>query len=149
MSERLVPATPRWRWRANALAEALAYSNWERQPLKPASVGVAPSSDRARLSGEVPGPKLLAVIVPAVHYVNWHEELYRVSWYDYQTSLAALTEAERGELRLWLQRTNGGALWQVRRRNSHVYVEPTSYWRTNAPLLSGVLVLAGELLRPH
>ena len=147
MTEPRVRATPRWRWRANALAEALARSWWVRLPTKPHNLGQAPSSDRARLSGGDPGPQVLEVVVPAVEALGWPEERYRVGWHAYRAALAALTEAERGELMSWLRRSNGGAVWMLVLRNGRTYIEPTSYWRGNDPLLSALLVLAAELLR--
>ena len=146
-TEPRIPATPRWRWRANALAEALARAWWVRLPTTPHNVGLPPSSDRARLSGGDPGPQVLDVVVPAVEALGWPEERYRVGWHAYRAALAALTEAERGELASWIRRNNGGAVWSLVRRRGKVYVESTSYWRENDPMLSGLLVLAGELLR--
>lgn len=147
MTEPRVRATPRWRWRANALAEALARSWWVRLPTKPHNLGQAPSSDRVRLSGGDPGPQVLEVAVPAVDEMGWPEERYRVGWHAYRAALAALTEAERGELMSWLRRSNGGAVWRLRRRFGRVYVEPVSHRGDNDPLLSALLVLAAELLR--
>ena len=142
-----VHATPRWRWRANALAEALARAWWVRLPIRPGNVGLPPSSDRARLSGSDPGPQVLDVVVPAVEALGWPEERYRVGWHEYRAALTSLSEAERSELLSWLRRSNGGAVWALVRRHGKVYVEPTSYWRDNDPLLSALLVLAAELLR--
>ncbi|WP_287416608.1 hypothetical protein [Oceanithermus sp.] len=147
MTEPRVRATPRWRWRANALAEALARAWWVRLPTTPHNVGLSPSSDRARLSGGDPGPQVLDVVVPAVEALGWPEERYRVGWHAYRSALAALTEAERGELASWLKRSDGGAVWRLRNRFGRTYVEPASHWGDNDPLLSGLLVLAGELLR--
>ena len=146
-TEARVRATPRWRWRANALAEALARAWWVRLPTTPHNVGQPPSSDRARLSGGDPGPQVLEVVVPAVEALGWPEERYRVGWHAYRAALAALTEAERGELASWIRRNNGGAVWRLRRRYGRLYVEPASHRGDNDPLLSGLLVLAGELLR--
>jgi len=140
--------SPRWRWRANALAEALVGSRWERLPNTPENVIRHGEGGRPPLHGRDAGPRAITVIVPALPEAGWPEERYRVGWHEYQQALAALNDIERSALRSWLQRSNGGALWSAQRRNGRVYIRRNSHWYDDDPLYRAVSVLAALLLSP-